>query len=434
MIHSKSKSVGIVTTARVTHATPGAAYAKIPHREWETDADMVAPWYGRGGRNCDSSLKDIARQLVEDNHRIHVVMGGGRRCFLNNKTMDPVHNLPGKRADGRNLIKTWEARQEAKGARYQYVWNREQLQEVDDNVEYLLGLFDYSHMAFDADRYERGKWSQPSLSDMTEKAIRILRKNEKGYFLFVEGAAIDLAHHQNLAHKSLLEGIAMDRAVKTATDLTSEVDTLTMVTADHSHVFNIAGYPVRGHSILGKMDNSNEDYWYMPTDGKMFTTIHYANGPGPNRSLDLADIDTRKLNRGKHIWDTPRDGLPMTTVVYGNGPGPGRELDLTTVDTTALDFQFPAAVPIAYETHGGEDVSIYAQGPMSHLVSGNWEQHFIAHLMAYAACVGPDKSHCTEDGRESSDFCNGAIQGARAGKRELGFALMVVIAFVRYLL
>ncbi|GFS06332.1 alkaline phosphatase, partial [Elysia marginata] len=244
------KSVGIVTTARVTHATPGAAYAKIPHREWETDADIVSPWFGSDRRNCDSSLKDIARQLVEDNHRIHVVMGGGRRSLMNNKTMDPVHNKPGKRIDGRDLIKTWESKQEEKGARYKYVWNREQMEEVDDNVDYLLGLFDYSHMAYDSDRYEKGTKSQPSLADMTAKAIKILRKNKKGFFLFVEGAAIDLGHHANLAHKALLEGIALDRAVKTATDLTQEADTLTMVTADHSHVFNIAGYPVRGHPIL----------------------------------------------------------------------------------------------------------------------------------------------------------------------------------------
>ena len=51
----------------------------------------------------------------------------------------------------------------------------------------VAGLFDYSHMAYDAERYESGPRSQPSLSEMTEKAIKILRKNEKGFFLFVEG-------------------------------------------------------------------------------------------------------------------------------------------------------------------------------------------------------------------------------------------------------
>lgn len=50
--------------------------------------------------------------------------------------------------------------------------------------------------------------------------------------------------------------------------------------------------------------------------------------------------------------------------------------------------------PKEYDTHGGEDVAIYARGPMSHLFVGTHEETFLAHGMAYAACVGANKKHC----------------------------------------
>lgn len=65
------------------------------------------------------------------------------------------------------------------------------------------------------------------------------------------GARIDHAHHDNIAKRALTETIAMDKAVKVAAEMTKEEDTLIIVTADHSHVFNIAGYPKRGNDILG---------------------------------------------------------------------------------------------------------------------------------------------------------------------------------------
>jgi alkaline phosphatase len=57
-------------------------------------------------------------------------------------------------------------------------------------------------------------------------------------------------------------------------------------------------------------------------------------------------------------------------------------------------FKQPSNVPLAAETHGGEDVAIYASGPMSHLFRGVVEQNYVAHAMAYASCVGSNKAHC----------------------------------------
>ena len=91
------------------------------------------------------------------------------------------------------------------------------------------------------------------------------------------------------------------------------------------------------------------------------------------------------------------DDLPFTTLAYGNGPGalPGQlRANLTGVDTTDYNHMQQAAVPLPTETHGGEDVPIYASGPMAHLFHKTHEQNYIAHVMAYASCVGDNREHC----------------------------------------
>lgn len=58
------------------------------------------------------------------------------------------------------------------------------------------------------------------------------------------------------------------------------------------------------------------------------------------------------------------------------------------------DFRYPATIPKDGETHGGEDVTVYASGPWSHLFTGNYEQHTIAHMMAFASCIGNGLKAC----------------------------------------
>ncbi|CAC5370935.1 E3.1.3.1 [Mytilus coruscus] len=284
-------------------------------------------------------------------------MGGGRRHFLPNTTKDPEYNTKyGLRVDGQDLTKEWQNKQSAKGRNFRYVWNKGQFDSVDpQTTDYLLGLFEYSHMQYEVDRDTTSN-GEPSITEMVEKAIRILKKNSKGFFLLVEGSNIDIAHHDTLAAKALTETVSMDQAVTKALELTNEEETLVIVTADHSHVFSMGGYNYRGNDILGLAN---------PTD-----------------------------------YEPPLDGMPYTTLSYGNGPGvnftSGKRPNLTNVDTTAFDYIPQAAVPVEYETHGGEDVPIFSKGPMAHLLNGVKEQHYVAHVMQYAACVGDfkDDSHC----------------------------------------
>ncbi|OWF56050.1 alkaline phosphatase-like [Mizuhopecten yessoensis] len=360
----KGKSVGLVTTTRVTHATPAAGYAKVADRNWEGDSAMR----NVSGKGC----KDIALQLVEDNPDIKVIMGGGRWYFKPNNTVDPENRNMSEhgRQDGRDLVKEWMKDKEQRNLSHRYVWNATEFDTVDPTqTEYLLGLFDASHMQYELDRkdpkYEVA--GEPSIAEMTKKAIQVLQRNhDKGFFLLVEGGRIDLAHHANEPERALHDVLAMEKAVETAMSLTSKDDTLIVVTADHSHTFVLSGYPSRGNPILGLVDDVDGNI-LMAEDGKPYTTLQYTNGPG---------------------------AIEMEALLH-HGTYKGRA-NLTSIDTASKDFQTQSAVPLLYETHAGEDVGIYARGPMSHLFHGVHEQHYIPHAMAFASCVGDykDDANC----------------------------------------
>ncbi|KAL4630743.1 intestinal-type alkaline phosphatase-like isoform X1 [Arapaima gigas] len=335
---AQGKSVGIVTTTRVQHASPAAAYAHSVSRSWYSDADMPSSARQEG-------CTDIATQLVS-NIDIDVILGGGRMYMTPKGTPDPEYPTSstrrGHRKDKKNLIDVWLKARQTKNA--QYVWHREQFDAIDvKSTDCLMGLFEPKDMKFEL---FRNSTRDPSIVDMTEKAIQILSKNPKGFFLFVEDKGrIDHGHHDGIAKLALTEVVMFDRAVHRATQLTDESDTLTVITADHSHVFTFGGNTPRGNPIFGLAPKKADDM--MP-----FTSILYANGPG---------------------------------YVHVNGT----RGNITSVDYLDEEYMQQAAVPLDSETHGGEDVAIYAKGPMAHLFHGVKEQNYVAHVLAYAACLEP---------------------------------------------
>ena len=94
------------------------------------------------------------------------------------------------------------------------------------------------------------------------------------------------------------------------------------------------------------------------------------------------------------------DGMPYTSLLYGTGPGYGRE-NLTEKDTQNPNYIQQSAVPRRWSTHTGEDVPVYAQGPMSHLFRGALDQTYIPHAIAYAMCIGDGlgQPRCQHQGR-----------------------------------
>lgn len=342
------KSTGVVTTTRLTHATPAATYSHSANREWESDHDLSEEAKAKG-------CADIAAQFMAFHHGdgIQVALGGGRSKFLPNTEADPEYaDKKGERADGRNLISEWQG----KYPQGKFVWNREQFNALNPSTtKRVLGLFEPSHM-----QYESQRDNEPSLSEMTEKSIRILQRNHNGFFLMVEGGRIDHAHHAGNARNALNETLEFAKAIEAAVSSTSSADTLIVVTADHGHAFTMAGgYARRGNPVLGLVQNAEASHDGEPVldtdlNGKPFTLLNYVNGPGFG-----------SLN------DKPRQSE-------------GRA-DLHNIDTTAWLYRQEAMIPMSSETHSGEDVAVYASGPWAHLFTGSMEQNVLFHYMAYAA-------------------------------------------------
>jgi len=195
------KSVGVVSTTRLTHATPGAVYAHSADRDDENY---------------------IAEQLPE--FAPEVALGGGTRHFI------PQGRAGSKRTDDKDLIAVM------KNKGYAYVTTVSELVKVNPvSCEKLVGLFAPSNMDFDIDRENDPVLaSQPTITDMTKAALAILGKNLDGFFLMVEGGRIDHACHGHDIKAAIQETLAMDDAVNAALEFQmARPEILIIVTADH---------------------------------------------------------------------------------------------------------------------------------------------------------------------------------------------------------
>lgn len=330
--------LGLVSSARITHATPAAAYAHSSERNWEYDSELSDE--ARAG-GCG----DIAQQFV-DNNMIDVTMGGGRRSFQ--RDTDIQLDYPdemGRRTDGVSLIDAWQM----KNPSGKVVFDTDGFEAlVPGRDERVLGLFEPSHLKFSA--ANTGPDADPSLADLTAKAIELLSAQGDGFVLMVEGGRIDHAHHGGNAFNALSDTVAFAEAVAVADAMTSDSDTTILVTADHSHVFTIAGYPTRGNPILGLVSGND-------SSGQ------------PSGEIKLGS-----------------DDAPYTTLGYANGPGAitGPRPMLTDAEVQAPNYRQQATVPMHGETHAGEDVAIYAKGPRSFVVSGVVEQSYVHDAIRYA--------------------------------------------------
>lgn len=322
--HKQGFDTGVVTTARLTHATPAATYAHSPDRGWEGDYDRHpnAYWYG-----CDS----IAKQLIKTAFPagLDLALGGGG-SKLESYYPDFKQQFP----QGRLLT------------------DNQGLQALDftsasnSNVQLgpILGVFSAGHLFYELDRNNKNSAKQPSLQQMTKKAIQYFQQRKGRYLLVIEGARIDHAHHKGNAARALSETSSLANAVKLADEMTEDDDTLIIVTADHSHTFTMAGYPKRGNPILGTSKNQKNET-VLANDGLAYTTLGYANGKAYGRQIKKAD-------------------------------------ELT--ESELIDFQQGVAVPLKFETHGSDDVALHAKGPSAYLFTGLMEQNEIFHTVLQA--------------------------------------------------
>jgi alkaline phosphatase len=360
----RGMKVGVVSTAQITHATPAATYAHINQRNNENDiALQLLPG--------DASFNPRLGTGVD------LLFGGGRRFFVPSGTLDEEGG-GGSRGDGRDL------RTEFQSEGYQYVWNKAGFNALTRSNLPVLGLFERGHMEYEYDR-PTDLGGEPSLAEMVAKAIFLLepnRRNPNGYFLQVESGRIDHAHHEGNAYRALIDTEELDEAIGLAAQMVDLRDTLIIVSADHSHVFNIAGYPLRPLNELPYSINSySPDYALAASHGHGLLDLVY-------------DLDQ---NTGHVSEVNDRNGVPYTVLGYLNGPGyrgasrqdprfdvfPGRGGIVPTGPWHPAYLQ-EAAVPLGSETHAGEDVAIYAIGPGSELVRGTVKNSFIFQVMKTA--------------------------------------------------
>jgi alkaline phosphatase len=209
------KSVGVLSTARITHATPASVY----------------------GHDADRDAENLfAEQMVE--FMPEVALGGGARHFLPD----------GKREDGRNLI------DEMVEMGYTNVTDAEELMAVDtEATEHLLELFSSSHMAYEIDRVNEAL-DQPSLAEMTAVALDVLDNDPDGFFVSIESGRIDHACHDHDVAGSIWDTLAFDEAVQVALDYQAEhPEVLVIATADHETGGMSLGHGTEYYTTIGDL-------------------------------------------------------------------------------------------------------------------------------------------------------------------------------------
>lgn len=354
------KRVGVVSTARVTHATPAACYAHVNERNQESEIALQA-------------LPTDSAYNLSLNSGLDLLFGGGRRNFVPN-TMIDEEGKGGSRSDGRDL------RAEFQSAGYSYVWNTAGFSGLTEADMPVLGLFNSSHMQYEYDRI-LDVGGEPSLADMTSSAIDLLSADEDGFFLMVESGRIDHAHHAGNAFRSLVDTEEFDSAIAEAIAKVDLRETLIVVTADHSHVFNIGGYPLRPLADLPYSVPSYPSGWVT-------------GGVGSGILNTVFDISSS----GDVYQAGDSNGVPYTTLVYGNGGGyrTGGRVDPWTDTTPGHNGVIPngptdpayrqeAAIPLSSETHSGEEVGLYAIGVGASKLRGTVKNTFSFELMKAAS-------------------------------------------------
>ncbi|KAL7061778.1 hypothetical protein AAHC03_01480 [Spirometra sp. Aus1] len=339
------KATGIVTTTRITHASPAGCFGHVTFRDFEGDINLQKIC---GEEYKKMTCQDLACQLVYNNRDINVMIGGGAKNFY--PAGMEIPNQPGHkgtRLDKRNLTDEWIQYQKEKGRKYKYINSAYDFNAADfSDTDYLLCMPYDDHMPYTDEKSA----DEPSLMRYTQTAIKILQKNKNGFFLFVEGGRIDHAHHNNEGRHSMDEMLEFDKAIQAAVELVNMDETLIIVTADHSHSFGLFGHPSRFHSVLD-LDNG---YSSETLDNKSMTAIGYLTGP--------AGL----------INETRSD--------------PAKE------DIYSWKYKQQSLVPLFYSTHGGDDVGVYATGPFSRLFTKTIDNTFISQAMKYAMGVGPYKT------------------------------------------
>lgn len=280
---SEGRAIGLVTNTLLTAPSAAAFYAHTARPE-ESDG--------------------VALQLFEKEW-MKVVLGGGRLDFL-------PEGEGGRRKDGRDLVSEWKA----KGV--EVVRSKAELETAQGGDSgRVVGLFSGGPLAF-ANQMESGS-EQPSLPDMTRRAIDLLKSHRRGYVLIVDAALFTAACEGNQAERALREVMALDEAVSVAV---REAGDKALILAVGRH--GTGGLTLSGYPLLKQQKGE-----FFGPDPSGYPYLSWASGPnGPQPGMTMP--------RNEPAAVAHPSGLNTAEDMIGVGRGPGSDRLSGFLDNTVV--------------------------------------------------------------------------------------------------
>jgi len=319
-------NTGIVSTATITHATPAAFSSHVPLRAMQAE---------------------IATQQIRQG--IEVIMGGGRMFYM------PLEDGEGRK-DSLNVL------QEAIDMGYHNVNNRDELLAASELP--IIGLFTDGHMAYEIDR---DKETEPSIAEMTRKALELLSDSGEPFFIMIEAGRIDHAGHANDPAAHLWDTLAYDEAWKVAIDFAmQDGETLVVGTSDHETGGLSLGAPMTGRTGSGYAYDPTQLAGISSSIPKFVSEIpaRIESGLIVNREWLMGELQSRF----QLIPDSVEGAI---NTIVSDWPVVGDSV-------TAIRFHrflsretsYPARIGWSTGGHTAVDVPIFAYGPGSELIGG----------------------------------------------------------------
>ncbi len=310
LVQKSGRATGLVTTTRMTHATPASFATAVPERGME---DAIADQYLDKG--------------------VDVLLGGGTRHFAAET-----------RKDGEDLFGKFRK------SGYQVIGSRKELLSTKEVPQRLLGTFWDTHLPYSLDRKYREEIALqvPTLAEMMRAALKVLDGNSNGFLLQVEGGRVDHAGHGNDPGAIIHDQLAFDECILVAMQYTHEnPDTLVVVTTDHGCggcQLNGIGTSYRdtNKTFYNGIDAIRSSYEYLKNQSKILPRAEFRDLVEESIQLSLTEAQLDTL-----------DGLKSTT--YG-------------VSNQIRDWHDPmkrTGVNFTSTSHTGEFVELSAWGPGS---------------------------------------------------------------------
>ena len=354
-------AVGIVTNTEIEDATPAAIVAHVRRR---------------------SEYDRIVEQFFAA--KPDVIMGGGRANFL------PKSVEGGKRRDDSDFVAQF------RDAGYGVASTGPEMTSLADDAKTtkLLGLFTLGNMDGALDRKilkggtVRKFPEQPDLTEQVSAALKVLARNEAGFFLMVESGMIDKYTHLLDMERAVYDTIMLDNAVKLARDWASwGDDTLILVVADHTHPIGLVG--------TIEDDMASVPNVAMRERVRVYERAGFPNYPAPDAEGYPARVDvSRRLalfsaSLPDH-YETFRPKLDNPNDPTAAGKEPGTYVAnerYKNVPGAVLRFgNLPAMINA--DVHSGQDVILTAVGPGSDRVRGQMDNTEVFRVMAEALGLG----------------------------------------------